>query len=476
MTLQEELDKIVGPAPQAPPDMRFLGWRLNQPEMEQYEAKRRVYDAAVAAATHELAPQILNPLRNSSLQDVATISGYNPREIATPDQYQTRVDESPSLVPKTTMHYTAAGDNPMGEVLTPYTFRPQGPPDLRMDGPDGWMNADAPRALKYPADQTMYRSEPVQLQGPPNPARPEFYQREGDPLRTEVTELNLNAPSTLHQQMLGVSGLKREGSWPRQSGNKEGSKQFQYNQIKAAYGDDAANYWLAEGMLPNGMKSENLSARTNSSEARAGLMGAQHQNMDLKNSNYQREADDRHANSQSLIASRENMMKINNTMLPLRKNIMELDAQLKQQRLAGDTPELQQAQAKIDLAREKLTLLEKLVVATKGEVNNETLNLLWEDISGMAGIVNDVGKQGFWQKINPFSPAPQPQRSGQLSPAQPVAPTTPATVTPQQPVAPSKNAEGNPFSDAPPGKKPGQVLQKDGKPVADWDGERWVPR
>lgn len=474
MTLQEEIDRTVGPAPQAPNDLRFLGWRLNQPEMEQYEANRRKYDMAVQAATHELVPQLYNPLRGGTLQDVAGIAGYNPKDIATPEQYQDRTVESPSLVPKTTLHYTAAGDMPMGDKLTPQTFRPQGPPDLRMGGED--FVGGGPREV-FPGIQTRQVASPVQLQGPPNPARPEFYQREGDPLQTTTRELNLQAPSTLPQQMLGMSGLKREGSWPRSQGGGNSTAQFKYAQIAQAYGKDAADYWLAEGMLPGGLKAENLTARTDSSQSRGSLMDSQRTGQDLKNTDYNRMADDRHRNTESLIAQRQNSMAIANAMTESKRQLMEMDRQLKEHRLKGDSPEAQQSQQKIDLAREKLTLLEKYLAASKGETNDEVTSMLWEDIMGMAGVVGEVGKQSFWNRVNPFSAQPNVKRGG--TPGTPGTSSLPGNAS-QSPSGGGQSTTGvapsGSFSDAPPGKKPGQVLQKDGKPVADWNGKEWVPR
>lgn len=410
-TLLDLVNKHVGPAPKPAIGYSMWGIPVNQEAAQAYELEKHKYSLAVAEATRQLAPQVLNPFRGSTLEEVSSYTNRPMRDIASPSQYIEQTREEPSLVPATRMHYTQAGDFPMGTAMVPRAVQLQGPPNLTQPDP---LDTGSMRGMveQYPLG-IQHQPERVQLQGPPNPAKPEFYERPGDPLQVTVREPNPHAPSTLPQQLLGVSNVERESRWPRSGGSAVAKQTAVEQLVSAGVPHEAAIATVYGGEpLPGGMKASNLQARTEGRE--------------IRNEYAPQEYQDKHANAESFQRYRQNHIDVSNKLLPFREQLMQADARLKSGKLAGDTPDMRMQQERIDLAKKKFDFIAKLLVAQKGEVNDETRELLQEDLAELAGLTGEVGKQGLIQSM--FGDKPQPQRVPKTPSGTPS--TTPATTKP----------------------------------------------
>lgn len=447
-TLLDLVNKHVGPAPKPAIGYSMWGIPVNQEAAQAYELEKHKYSLAVAEATRQLAPQILNPFRGSTLEEVSSYTNRPMHDIVSPSQYINQTREEPNPIPATRMHYTQAGAPPMGTTLVPRAVQLQGPPNLTQPDP---LDTGTTRGLveNYPLG-IQHVPQQIQLQGPPNPAKPEFYERPGDPLEVTTREPNPHAPSTVPQQLLGVSKIHRESLRPWSSGSSEAKQTAVEQLVSAGVPHEAAIATVYGGEpLPGGMKAANLGARTEGRE--------------IRNQYAPQEYRDKHENAESLQRYRQNHIDLSNRLLPFREQLLRADAQLKSGRLAGDTPDMQLQQERLDLAKKKFDFLSKFVIAQKGEINDETRELLQQDLAEMAGMVGDTGKQGAFESL--FGEKPKPQRAPKTKLQQPAAKTntTPAA-TPD-------------FKDAPPGKEPGSRLYDNElkRDVAEWDGKQWRP-
>lgn len=493
MPIFDDIEKYAGPAPEAPRGL------ISPATKADYHLKRQIYEDVVKRMSGELIDRALTPM---SAKDFSDITGYDPSVAGDPLGMKQVTREEPSLVPKSALHYTREGDRPMGMTLTPQTVEHQGPGDgvrnatgdvvqkmildqVQYGSPDtknsGMMRGYAERDPGLFSEgmrprSTMLVPSVVGLQGPPNPAGPEFYDRPGDPLQTTTTEFDPNTPASPVQRHLAAANIKREGTWPR-SITPPGGQTLQWKMaavdqlVSSGVPREAAIATVFGGEpLPGGKKADNLDARTNSSNTRADLMGSQKSLTDKKADSYDQQETDRHRAADDKHANQEWMQRFREK---------QLEATIAHQRAAQRA-----SQDKDTLGWERLNEIRHWhdrLGALAGAMDKPGLQTeeqrkdwmrAYDILSGATEREPSPEEMGFLEKI--FGTRPRLQ----YTPRPPIGPTGGSAPQPATQAQPSQQSQTGPqpFSDAPPGKTKGQILTKDGKAVADWDGTKWVPR
>ena len=366
MGLYEDAVAQLGQRPDPVTPYSFLGIPLNGSSAIRSQGEQQAYNAALLHVMDKLAEQSTNPFRQSTLGEVSRIGGHNPEDIASPSQLIPRVSQQPSEVPRIGF----------GEQMEPM----------------GRFNFGLPQASLQP----------------------------GPMIPVTRMEPNLEAPASLPQQMLGVSDLRRQSFQPRFNPNAPGGGALmqKYKILSDTFGHDAAARILAGEPLPGGEKEQSLNIRNRVMGQHGDLYSAQTEAQKVRTPNLQREYDDKHEDTESRIRSREHYAQSRQKSDMLRNQLLQLEAQLKQKKLRGDTAETRLAEERLKLLRDKLEFGMSAYLR-KLDISDEERASIDKTMAEIAGYTRELVKSGWFSDTYEMRRNPKPG-------TQPSTPSTPS--------------------------------------------------
>ena len=351
MGLYEDAIAQVGPRPKPVGSYKLWGFPVNLEEGLRSTHEQETYDALLKATAAKLVDQRVNPFRDATLGDVSRIGGHNPSEIAGPGQLIPHVTQQPSEVPSIGF----------GEAE-----------------PTGRFNFGTPQASLRP----------------------------GPMIDVTRMEPNLDAPASLPQQMLGVSDLHRQSFQPRfnPNGQAGGALMQKYKLLSESFGPDAAARIIAGEPLEGGIRESALTTRNEATKQHGELYGAQTQGQLIKNQHMPQEYQDKHESASVRVEKTRKDMERQNQRAALQNELIQLDMKLKQAKLRGDSPDTRIAEEKLNLAKKKFQLASAYLLSEKMGTNPEAEAILEEMMADTVGIIGDIHKQGFFERM--FSDKP----------------------------------------------------------------------